>query len=76
MMRSWINPDNRRYYNALLQPDLFGRWSLMRNWGSLDNGRGQLRIETVRDPATGQQLMDAINKRRLAHGYSPVRDWP
>ncbi|MEN8131700.1 MAG: WGR domain-containing protein [Pseudomonadota bacterium] len=76
MMKTWVNPKNRRYYNALLQPDLFGRWSLMRNWGSLDNGRGQVRIETVSGPASGQRKMDAIHKRRIAHGYRPVRNRP
>ena len=76
MMKKWINLDTRRYYIALLQPDLFGEWTLMRNWGSLDNGRGQLQIERVSGPATGNRQLDAINRRRHAHGYRPVGDKP
>ena len=74
MLKSWINLDNRRYYNALLQPDLFGEWSLMRNWGSLDNARGQVRIETVSGPQTGLRKITDIHMRRLAHGYRLVAD--
>ena len=76
VVMGWINTGNRRYYRALLQPDLFGDWTLMRSWGSLDNARGQVHIEPVSDPAAGKQAIAAIHKRRLAHGYLPLPDRP
>ncbi len=76
MKRCWIHAGKRRYFCVHLQQDLFGDWTLLRDWGSLDHGHGQGRmlLDAVRDPATGQDLIAAIHKRRLAHGYRPVMD--
>lgn len=76
MIKGWINTGKRRYYRALLQPDLFGDWTLMRSWGSLDNARGQVRIEKIFDPVAGVQIMAAIHRRRMANGYLPIPDRP
>ena len=32
----WIHDEKRRYYGVFLQQDLFGDWTLVRNWGSLE----------------------------------------
>lgn len=33
------NTNQYRYYSLRVDPDLFGRWSLFRQWGRLDYGR-------------------------------------
>ena len=76
IMQSWINTDNRRYYRAHLQPDLFGDWTLVRSWGSLDDGRGQVMISTFNDPAVGKHILADISRRRLAHGYLLLAERP
>jgi len=70
--KCWINHEKRRYFNVHLQLDLFGAWTLLRDWGSLDNGRGQMHLDSVSDPAIGHRLIADIHKRRIAHGYVSV----
>ena len=71
-MQCWIHVEKRRYYGVFLQQDLFGDWTLVRNWGSLDNGRGQLQMDAVADRLTGLRQITEIQRRRQAHGYRLV----
>ena len=65
----WIHDEKRRYYGVFLQQDLFGDWTLVRNWGSLDNGRGQLHRDALSDRGSGLRQIAEIKRRRRAHGY-------
>ena len=72
VQQRWIHDEKRRYYGVFLQQDLFGDWTLVRNWGSLDNGRGQLRMDAVPDRVCGLHQITEIQRRRQAHGYRLV----
>jgi hypothetical protein len=65
----WIHHEKRRYYGVFLQQDLFGDWTLIKNWGSLDNGRGQLRMDAVADRISGLRQIAEIAQVRRAHCY-------
>jgi hypothetical protein len=69
IQQRWIHDEKRRYYGVFLQQDLFGDWTLIKNWGSLDNGRGQLRMDAVTDRVSGLRLIEEIAHVRRAHGY-------
>ena len=68
----WIHDEKRRYYGVFLQQDLFGDWTLVRNWDSLDNGRGQLHRDALPDRAAGLRQIAEVHHRRHAHGYHLV----
>jgi predicted DNA-binding WGR domain protein len=72
VQQRWIHDEKRRYYGVFLQQDLFGDWTLVRNWGSLDNGRGQLHRDAVPDRVSGLRQIAEIQRRRRAHGYRLV----
>jgi len=40
-MHRWVNEEKRRYYQVHLVEDMFGDWSLIACWGSLDSRRGE-----------------------------------
>jgi hypothetical protein len=67
--RYWRNLDNRRYYRAYLEQDLFGAWVLRRVWGSLDSRLGGMRCETVASYDAGLDALARIARRRQQHGY-------
>lgn len=69
VQQRWIHDEKRRYYGVFLQRDLFGDWTLIKNWGSLDNGRGQLRMDAVTDRISGLRQIAEIAHVRRAHGY-------
>ena len=72
IQQRWIHVEKRRYYGVFLQQDLFGDWTLVRNWGSLDNGRGQLHRDTLPDRAAGLRQIAEVHSRRRSHGYHLV----
>jgi predicted DNA-binding WGR domain protein len=58
-----------RYYRMDLQPDLFGQWCLMREWGRIGSA-GQTRALPF---STRQQAQVALDKQRQAkerRGYA------
>ena len=58
-----------RYYRMEIQPDLFGEWCLMREWGRIGRA-GQMRAVPYPTP---QEAADAIHRQRRAkerRGYS------
>ena len=58
-----------RYYEALLQRDLFG-WVVIKVWGRIGSAVGQVRTIPVADYTAGEGLVAAISKRRLARRYT------
>jgi len=56
----------RRFYRLRVQPDLFGRASLVREWGRI-GFRGQMMLETHPDEGkaiTALMKLAAVKKRR------------
>lgn len=63
--------NKRRFYVMKIQPNLFGEWELVREWGRIGAG-GRVRRDAY--PSAGLTL-DALVKRRqqkLMHGYTAV----
>lgn len=69
MKAYWINSESRRYFRALLQQDLFGDWTVITSWGSLDSRQGQYRIHRVADEAEGLRTIEDLDERRRKRGY-------
>jgi hypothetical protein len=72
MIKVWINCKTRRYYTVHLAEDLLGDWVLLRSWGSLDSGAGNIRKDLVTDYRSGCLEVESIASTRQAHGYLMV----
>lgn len=59
-----------RYYEVLLQQDLWGAWLLTRRWGRIGTPMGQQKHEPVADLDEGQARLGAISRRREQRGYT------
>ncbi len=57
-----------RFYQLLLQEDLLGGWSLVRQWGQLGN-RGSLRKDYFSSQEEAQAALIALRDRQLSRGY-------
>lgn len=63
-----IDSDRRmqRFYRMDVQPDLFGQWCLIREWGRIGSS-GQLRslpFPTMQEAATALQRQQLMKERR------------
>lgn len=75
-MYRWIQTEKARYYQAQLVEDLFGDWTLVSSWGSLDTRQGGVRKTGVPSYEAGIDRIRAIDRRRRLHGYRLVQGWP
>lgn len=57
-----------RYYTLSVQPNLFGGFSLLRNWGRIGTG-GQLRVDFFEDEETAVSASDQLMGSKLKRGY-------
>ena len=69
-----IDPEEnmRRFYRLDVQPDLFGGWSLFKEFGRIGSP-GRLRSAPY---STQAAALDALRKQRQVkerRGYSPIR---
>jgi len=71
-MHRWINPKKGRYYQAHLDTDLFGGWTLVVIWGGLWSRRGNMRVSQVPSYEDGLERLHAIDQRRRLRGYLPT----
>lgn len=60
--------DDDRYYEAILQRDLFG-WVVIRIWGRVGSRLGQVRTTPLAGYREGLRLLDEISRRRAARRY-------
>ncbi|MEM7706073.1 MAG: WGR domain-containing protein [Pseudomonadota bacterium] len=68
-MQTRPQPDQAlRYYQLLLQEDLLGGWSLVRQWGPLGS-RGTLRKEHFQSMDEAQAALIWQRDRQLGRGY-------
>ena len=63
---------NHRYYDVLLQQDLFGDWSVMRVYGGKHNNRGGYKIESFDKLSEAEEKVAEIAKRRHKRGYELI----
>lgn len=69
-MWHWVNPDNRRYYQADLVKDLLGDWTVVKVWGSLDSHRGNMKMCLVSGEEEGLSEIQGMMKERQQRGYA------
>lgn len=68
-MQTRPQPDQvLRFYQLLLQEDLLGGWSLVRQWGPLGS-RGTQRQEHFQTLDDAQDALMAQRDRQLGRGY-------
>ncbi len=63
------NTNQCRYYSLRVDPDLFGRWSLFRQWGRLDTQGGAIRIESFESEETAMNRLVKIMTQKIRRGY-------
>lgn len=70
--QAWIHRELKRYYSARLARDLFNELTVVQVWGGRGTQRGGHAISRVDSLAEGVELIDRIDRRRAARGYSRV----
>ena len=65
-----IVPDEnvRRFYTVLVQPSLFGDWSVVREWGRIGQG-GTVRGKGYGSEAEARVVADEAVSGKLRRGY-------
>lgn len=63
------NANQYRYYSLRVDPDLFGQWSLFRQWGRLDYEGGSLRIDSFENEEEAMIHLVKITKQKMRRGY-------
>jgi len=62
--------NKNRYYTIQIQPDLYGRFSLIREWGRIDNNGGLVDITPSLTEHQALLKAEKIEKHRLSRGYT------
>lgn len=57
-----------RYYRLDVQPDLFGAWCLIREWGRVGQG-GQMRSTPYPSADAAQTALERQRRRKERRGY-------
>jgi predicted DNA-binding WGR domain protein len=65
----WENSSRRRYYEAVVQQDLFGGWEVWRTWGGLGSPRGGQLIVPLASEKTGLAELQTLATHRKRRGY-------
>lgn len=60
-----------RYYRMIVQPTLFGEWSVVREWGRLGRG-GQVRVVPYPSEVEAAEAMAKLVRHRARRGYDVV----
>jgi predicted DNA-binding WGR domain protein len=68
----WENRHRRRYYEAVVQRDLFGGWELWRVWGGLGSARGGQHVLHAADERSGLAALAQLARQRERRGYVQV----
>jgi predicted DNA-binding WGR domain protein len=58
-----------RFYRLDIQPDLFGKSCVVREWGRIGR-RGRMRLEPYPTPAAAQAALDRQRRVKQRRGYS------
>lgn len=68
MTRTDSSRNMRRFYRLDVQPDLFGNWSLWREWGRIGSG-GQVRQDTYPSAEAAEAALSAFQQVKVRRGY-------
>jgi predicted DNA-binding WGR domain protein len=68
-MLRWENPSAGRYYQAMLQRNLFGELEMLRVWGRIGQAQGQQRWMPINGPDAGAKALAKIAAHRAKRGY-------
>lgn len=68
-----INPDNAEvwFYSLQIQPDLLGRWQVIKNWGR-SGAPGTMRHSAHDELAEAIEQFEAVKRQVLKKGYQVV----
>lgn len=66
-MQRWES--QHRYYQAVIQRNLFGDWELLRIWGRKGSALGRQVMTQCDSQADADALLERIAKVRARHGY-------
>jgi len=58
-----------RYYRMDVQPNLFGEWCLMRDWGRIGSSGGQTRSLPFPTPQAAEAALDRQRMTKERRGY-------
>ena len=58
-----------RYYSIRIDPDLFGGWTLIRQWGRLDCDGGRLRMDNFESKKEALNRLSEIVIQKKNRGY-------
>jgi predicted DNA-binding WGR domain protein len=64
-----------RFYAMSVQPDLFGQWFFMREWGRIGRG-GQMRETPYPSPADAEAALEPQRHAKERRGYSLLSPCP
>jgi predicted DNA-binding WGR domain protein len=62
------NKTNQRFYTLQVQPDLFGKWSLLLEWGKIGN-LGHTKIITYKSKKDASNALKEKMIKKLVNGY-------
>jgi predicted DNA-binding WGR domain protein len=69
------DPDKNlaRYYRMSVHPNLFGEWTLQREWGRIGQG-GRVRLDLFRSEAEAERALSVLEgvKQRRAYEHAGV----
>lgn len=68
LTRSNASCNMNRFYRMEVQPDLFGGWTLWREWGRIGRA-GQLRRDAYLNEQEGQAALTDLMRQKLKRGY-------
>jgi len=57
-----------RFYNLVLLPNLFGEWTLYREWGRIGQG-GKVRMEWFADEDEAKSALTTLEAAKRRRGY-------
>jgi predicted DNA-binding WGR domain protein len=58
-----------RYYSLRIDPNLFGGWTLIRQWGRLDYDGGRLKMDTFESEKAALDRLTKIVTQKKKRGY-------
>ena len=61
--------NQNRYYSVRVDPDLFGRWTLFRQWGRIDSEGGVLRMDSFDSEMEALTKLSKIVTQKRKRGY-------
>jgi len=68
LRRIELNNNMARFYRVAVQPDLFGVWCFIREWGRIGRG-GQIRVTSYPTPAEAHTAFAKQRQAKERRGY-------